>query len=779
MDAMRLWKVSLSPLSPSPLLSSPLSPFPLRLNGCYEALEGGNTAEALVDFTGGISEPICLDRDGFVEDLDKRKQLYQNLTKAHSRGALISCSIRPMQGEALESRLGCGLVKGHAYGVTDVRKVRLGTGLLSLFRTSRLYMIRMRNPWGTTEWSGAWSDESQQWQQINMVVCRRINTTLLSFHKSWLEAKLLGEWRRGETELSNRSGGCINNRASFLQNPQFMFDVERESDTALICLQQEDKRALRSEGGGENLAIGFEVFRVRGGREGEGTGREKGHAYGVTDVRKVRLGTGLLSLFRTSRLYMIRMRNPWGTTEWSGAWSDESVLSVYPSLCLSISPFLSVCLSVQYNSQYVSLLVCVCLSRLTGHVSVLMCLSPSSGHSSGSRSVRARERRWESQSETMGKAARRVEERRDRAEQPQRGLHQQQSQLPAEPTGEERARGRGEERGGVAMREGREKEMLLNWSPVLCSGSQFMFDVERESDTALICLQQEDKRALRSEGGGENLAIGFEVFRVEVNRECRLHMIPPKAASSVYMDSRSVFLRAELTQGRYVIVTTTFAPGAQVCVHSLTLCCAGSLYRNDCPVQPYIPIYLIVSGVFVLVLDLVSCVPQGQEGEEGATVCRNLINTWNSLASLFLFIWFITGSLYRNDCPVQPYIPIYLIVSGVFVLVLDLVCCVPQGQEGEEGATVCRNLINTCNSLASLFLFIWFITGNVWIYSIYEPSYDPGNLETKYCNKTLYLFAFWSTTVVYIIVGVMLLGGCCLMLCMCALGGISTRSEDV
>ncbi|KAK1142611.1 transmembrane protein 272-like [Acipenser oxyrinchus oxyrinchus] len=137
------------------------------------------------------------------------------------------------------------------------------------------------------------------------------------------------------------------------------------------------------------------------------------------------------------------------------------------------------------------------------------------------------------------------------------------------------------------------------------------------------------------------------------------------------------------------------------------------------------------------------------------------------------------GSLYRNDCPVQPYIPIYLIVSGVFVLVLDLVSCVPQGQEGEEGATVCHNLIKTLNSLASLFLFIWFITGNVWIYSIYEPSYDAGSLVTKYCNKTLYLFAFWSTTVVYIIVGVMLLGGCCLMVCMCALGGAGLRSEDV
>lgn len=35
-----------------------------------------------------------------------------------------------------------------------------------------------------------------------------------------------------------------------------------------------------------------------------------------------------------------------------------------------------------------------------------------------------------------------------------------------------------------------------------------------------------------------------------------------KAASSVYMDSRSVTLRAALAPGRYVILPTTFLPGA-------------------------------------------------------------------------------------------------------------------------------------------------------------------------------------------------------------------------
>lgn len=60
--------------------------------------------------------------------------------------------------EDMEARLDCGLVKGHAYAVTDVKKVRLGHGLLAFFKSEKLHMIRMRNPWGEKEWSGPWSD---------------------------------------------------------------------------------------------------------------------------------------------------------------------------------------------------------------------------------------------------------------------------------------------------------------------------------------------------------------------------------------------------------------------------------------------------------------------------------------------------------------------------------------------------------------------------------------------------------------------------------------------
>lgn len=57
----------------------------------------------------------------------------------------------------MESALDCGLVRGHAYGITALKKVRLGERLAQKESTARLLMVRMRNPWGTADWTGAWS----------------------------------------------------------------------------------------------------------------------------------------------------------------------------------------------------------------------------------------------------------------------------------------------------------------------------------------------------------------------------------------------------------------------------------------------------------------------------------------------------------------------------------------------------------------------------------------------------------------------------------------------
>ncbi|XP_056601297.1 transmembrane protein 272-like isoform X1 [Triplophysa dalaica] len=137
------------------------------------------------------------------------------------------------------------------------------------------------------------------------------------------------------------------------------------------------------------------------------------------------------------------------------------------------------------------------------------------------------------------------------------------------------------------------------------------------------------------------------------------------------------------------------------------------------------------------------------------------------------------GGIHLNDCPKQPYIPIYLVVSGVFALVLGLLSCLPCTQEPEDGTqTPLSGLCTAWNSLVSLFLFCWFIAGNVWIYSIYQPSYTPDT--DQYCNKTLYLFAFWTTTLVYIFLGMVFVGGCCMLFCMCLCGrGSGNADNDV
>lgn len=59
----------------------------------------------------------------------------------------------------------------------------------------------------------------------------------------------------------------------------------------------------------------------------------------------------------------------------------------------------------------------------------------------------------------------------------------------------------------------------------------------------------------------------------------------------------------------------------------------------------------------------------------------------------------------------------------------------------------------------------------MWIYSIYEPNYDKNaTVVGSYCDKTLYLFAFWTTTLAYILLGLALVGGCCVLVCMFLLG---------
>ncbi|KAG8448049.1 hypothetical protein GDO86_015227 [Hymenochirus boettgeri] len=267
-----------------------------KLAGCYEALDGGNTAEAIVDFTGAVVETFDLDQGQYRTKLTEHAKLFSELLTVHRRGGLISCYIKSSSINDMEAVTPFGLVKDHAYSVTEIKKVPVGKKNLCFGTSNKLFMIRMRNPWGKREWRGPWSDESEEWNKVSksekttlgltvrddgefwmtfedwcmnfryVDVCRILNTSRLNCYKVWEKGEARGMWRINTDPLLNRSGGCFNEN-TFFQNPQYTFEVKKDEDEVLISLQQKDQRTYRKEGKGNHFLIGFEIFKVELNRQ--------------------------------------------------------------------------------------------------------------------------------------------------------------------------------------------------------------------------------------------------------------------------------------------------------------------------------------------------------------------------------------------------------------------------------------------------------------------------------------------------------------------------------
>ncbi|KAI1886373.1 hypothetical protein AGOR_G00213350 [Albula goreensis] len=252
-----------------------------KLNGSYEALSGGSTTEGFEDFTGGVSEMYELRKPP--------RDLYRIIGKALERGSLLGCSIDITSAFDMEAVTFKKLVKGHAYSVTGLKQVD--------FRGQMERLIRVRNPWGQVEWTGAWSDNAPEWDEIDpderedlhlqmedgefwmsfqeflrqfsrLEICNLTPDALsgddLSF---WNTIKFHGMWRRGST-----AGGCRNHPSEYtilqaqcygytpqhvLDKPQYKITLLEEDDdpeddevacSFLVALMQKDRRRYRRHG---------------------------------------------------------------------------------------------------------------------------------------------------------------------------------------------------------------------------------------------------------------------------------------------------------------------------------------------------------------------------------------------------------------------------------------------------------------------------------------------------------------------------------------------------
>ena len=114
-----------------------------KLHGSYEALEGGNTADAMVDLTGGVCEQIDLTTPEGKRVLSDRC-LWRKFKRARARSQLMACSFKTM-GVSLTGMMSAteqGIILGHAYSILDVRHVKPSTLSFKKYR-----LLQVRNPW--------------------------------------------------------------------------------------------------------------------------------------------------------------------------------------------------------------------------------------------------------------------------------------------------------------------------------------------------------------------------------------------------------------------------------------------------------------------------------------------------------------------------------------------------------------------------------------------------------------------------------------------------------
>lgn len=121
----------------------------------------------------------------------------------------------------------------------------------------------------------------------------------------------------------------------------------------------------------------------------------------------------------------------------------------------------------------------------------------------------------------------------------------------------------------------------------------------------------------------------------------------------------------------------------------------------------------------------------------------------------------VIGSMYYNDCPAEPYIPLFLIVGGSFSVFKYLIGVKQRIRRGDTDSQE-PPPAHPAQSLITCFLCCWFISGCVWVYRIYKPTMNELHRDSvDYCNRTVYVFAFWLITTAYIFLGLFTSCICC------------------
>ncbi|KZP28279.1 cysteine proteinase [Athelia psychrophila] len=225
-----------------------------KLHGDYQSLIGQSTNEAIEDLTGGISDSIYLN-DIMDPDLFWEKYLLRA-----SDDMLFSCFIDAPKGTPTNSSYVRGIVMDHAYAVLKAIE----------FRGKRF--LKIRNPWGKSEWKGRWSDGSEEWNGEWLDALKALDHSFGDDGVFVMEyCDFLEHWEGIErTQLFNstwvQSSQWLNVRSRPLPSAwqfgdvSYTFRVDEFTD-AIIALSQSDRRLYAPVQSAAEWSFDFKLFK--------------------------------------------------------------------------------------------------------------------------------------------------------------------------------------------------------------------------------------------------------------------------------------------------------------------------------------------------------------------------------------------------------------------------------------------------------------------------------------------------------------------------------------
>ena len=212
--------------------------------GSYMALKGGMAQESFEDLTGCPAFTYHFDK---IEEKIISGEFWSDLLSWVSAG---HCLLAATSAEVNESE---GIVASHYYTV------------IKAIECNGFKLLHLRNPWGSFEWKGAWSDESPEWTP------RMINQLHPVFDKDdgafWMSINdFLQNFQRivlGKTnfvkELRVKTIVRVNALYGAFPEEYFVLTV-RERCNVVIELHQEDERCVGVEEHRPYLDLGMALL---------------------------------------------------------------------------------------------------------------------------------------------------------------------------------------------------------------------------------------------------------------------------------------------------------------------------------------------------------------------------------------------------------------------------------------------------------------------------------------------------------------------------------------